>query len=244
VKPDERRLISYAADTAVRVTSHDETSSEPATRVRVFKGVMWVTREQRETHQYVVHNSDTSARDVVVEHPVRNGWKLVDGMKPSETSESFYRFTVKVAPGATEKLEVKEFRPDTSTVALSSLTPDQVSLYSQQRTISPELEKQMRQILLKKATIGGLENDLRARQQEIDAIGADQARLRENMKALKGSVEEKALLLRYTRQLNLEEDRLAVLAKEIAGLKGQRQSAGNELDRMIMEVSFEQNAGL
>ena len=98
----------------------------------------------------------------------------------------------------------------------------------------------MREILLKKAQIGTLENDLRARQQEIDAIGADQARLRENMKALKGSLEEKALLLRYTRQMNSEEDRLAVLWKEIARLKGQRDSAGSELDHMIMEVSFEQ----
>ena len=240
VKPDERRLISYAADTAVRVTSNDQSAMEPATRVRVFKGVMWVTREQRSTREYTVHNSDTTAREVVIEHPVREGWKLVDGLKPSETSASFYRFTVKVEPGATEKLEVKEFRPDTSTVALSSLTPDQVSLYSQQRTITPELEKQMRQILMKKAQIGGLENDMRARQQEIDSIGADQARLRENMKALKGTTEEKALVQRYTRQLDSEEDRLATLRKEIAGLKVERDSAGNELDRMIMEVSFDQ----
>jgi chromosome segregation ATPase len=98
----------------------------------------------------------------------------------------------------------------------------------------------MRRILQKKAEIGGLETDLRTRQQEIESITADQGRVRENMKALKGTAEEKALLQRYTRQLDSQEDRLNALKEQIAGLKQKRDSAGSELDHMIMEVSFEQ----
>ena len=240
VKPNERRLISYAADTAVRVSSHDESRLEPATKVRVFKGVMWITREERASREYVVHNSDITAREVVIEHPVRAGWKLVDGLKPEETTASFYRFVVKVEPDATAKLEVKEFRPDTTSVALSTLTPDQVTLFATQRTITPELEQAMRRILLKKAEIGGLDNDLRARQQEIESITADQGRVRENMKALKGTAEEKALVQRYTHQLDSQEDRLNSLRNEISSLKDKRNAAGSELDHMILEVSFEQ----
>jgi len=240
VKPSERRLISYAADTAIRVTPREDSRLEPATKVRVFKGVMWVTREERATREYVIHNSDTTAREVVVEHPVRAGWKLVDGLKPDETTASFYRFTVKVEPNATAKLEVKEFRPDTSTVALSTLTPEQVTYFSTQRTITPDLEQAMRRILLKKAEIGGLETDLRVRQQEIEAITADQGRVRENMKALKGTAEEKALLQRYTRQLDSQEDRLNALRTEMASLKDKRDAAGSELDQMILGVSFDQ----
>ena len=240
VKPAERRLISYAADTAVRITPRDESRLEPATRVRVFKGVMWMTREERATREYVIYNSDTTAREVVIEHPVRTGWKLVDGLKPEETTASFYRFIVKVEPGSTAKLEVKEFRPDTSTVALSSITPEQVTYFSTQRAITPELEQAMRRILLKKAEIGGLESDMHARQQEVETITADQGRVRENMKALKGTPEEKALVQRYTHQLDSQEDRLNVLREDIAGLKQKRASAGTELDRMIMDISFEQ----
>ncbi len=240
VKPNERRLISYAADTAIRITPRDDSRLEPATRVRIFKGVMWITREERATREYVVRNSDTTAREVVIEHPVRAGWKLVDGLKPEETTASFYRFVVKVDADSTAKLEVKEFRPDTTNIALSTLTPEQVTYYSTQRTITPELEQFMRRILLKKAEIGGLENDMRLRQQDIDAITADQGRVRENMKALKGTPEEKALLQRYTRQLDSQEDRLNALRTEIASLKNKREAAGSELDHMIMNVSFEQ----
>ncbi len=42
------------------------------------------------------------------------------------------------------------------------------------------------------------------------------------MKALKGSPEERALLTRYTGELNAQEDRLSTLNKEIAGLQQQR----------------------
>jgi hypothetical protein len=44
---------------------------------------------------------------------------------------------------------------------------------------------------------------------ETQSIAADQERVRENMRALRGSSEEKQLLQRYTRQLNQQEDRLA-----------------------------------
>ncbi len=240
LKPAEKRLISYAADTAVRVTASDGYGRQPVTLVRIARGVMRVTREQRQTRTYTIHNSDTTPREVVIEHEARPGWKLAEGIKPEETTANFHRFRVKVAPDATEKLEVKESRPDTDQLALVNITPEQIALFVQEKTITPEVEQSLRRILEKKAEIGGYDQQTRTRQQEVDSIGTDQARLRENMKALKGSAEEKALLQRYTRQLDSQEDRLATLRKEMADLKQKRDSAGAELDRMVMAMSWEE----
>jgi hypothetical protein len=44
VHPDERRLLSYAADTAVHVKREDEYSDKPYSRVKVAKGLMILTR--------------------------------------------------------------------------------------------------------------------------------------------------------------------------------------------------------
>ena len=57
------------------------------------------------------------------------------------------------------------------------------------------------------------------------------------MKALKGSPEEKALLQRYTKQLDGQEDRLAALKKENADLIGKRLKLQGELDEMVEEVA-------
>ena len=80
-----------------------------------------------------------------------------------------------------------------------------------------------------------------SRQHEIDAITKDQARLRENMKALKGTAEEKALVQRYTRQLDQQEDRLNALQKEIADLQDQHAKAKADLDQLIESIALDEN---
>ena len=61
IHPDERRLISYAADPALRITMDEESSEKPATHVRISNGIMVLTREQRDSRSYTLHNSDTTA---------------------------------------------------------------------------------------------------------------------------------------------------------------------------------------
>jgi predicted nucleic acid-binding Zn-ribbon protein len=75
----------------------------------------------------------------------------------------------------------------------------------------------------------------------LGAINQDQARIRENMKALKGSAEEKDLVQRYTRQLNSQEDRLIALNKEIADLQGQQSQEQQKLDGMVQQIEVDQN---
>jgi hypothetical protein len=241
VHPAERRLISYAADPALRITMDQESSQKPATHVRIAQGSMYLTREQRDNRKYILHNSDTSPRQVVVEHPAREGWKLVEGAKPEETSASFLRFRVAVGPGQTENLQVEEYHPEESELELSNLDGDQVTLITQQGRITPELQDVFRRILDQKNQVGSLEAQLKSRQQEVEAITKDQARLRENMKALKGSAEEKALLQRYTRQLDSQEDRLNILNKEISDLQEKHAQEQEKLDRMVQEITMDQS---
>lgn len=52
----------------------------------------------------------------------------------------------------------------------------------------------------------------------------------------KGSPEEKALLQRYTNELDSQEDRLATLHGEIGDLKTKRQQAGTNLDQRVSTI--------
>ncbi len=88
--------------------------------------------------------------------------------------------------------------------------------------------------------IDTLDKQLRIRQQEEKGIADDQGRIRENMKALKGSLEEKALLQRYTHQLNEQEDRLASLRSQRADLTVKRQQAADQLDKVLTEISLDE----
>jgi hypothetical protein len=94
--------------------------------------------------------------------------------------------------------------------------------------------------LKQKEKIDEFSNQIAERKRESDQIGADQNRIRENMKALKGTSEEKALLQRYVGQLDSQESRLAVLRKESSDLTTQQNQARAELDRMILEVNVDE----
>ena len=85
--------------------------------------------------------------------------------------------------------------------------------------MTPALQDVFRRVLDQQNQVAALAAQLQSRQQEVESITKDQARLRENMKALKGSAEEKALLQRYTRQLDSQEDRLNTLTKEISDVQ-------------------------
>jgi hypothetical protein len=241
VHPAERRLISYAADPALRVTMEQESSERPVSRIHVVKGLMYLTREQRDSRKYTLHNADTTSRDVVIEHPARENWKLTEGPKPEETSASYLRFRVAVPAGQTGNLKIEEFHPESSEFVLTNLDEKQVAFITQQRQITPAMQEAFRRVLDQKNKVDSLGTQIKARQHEVETITKDQARLRENMKALKGSAEEKALLQRYTRQLDSQEDRLNTLTKEISDLQEKQAQARNQLDQIVQQITLDES---
>ena len=241
LKPKERRLLSYAVDQAVRIEHANDVESRPVTRIKIAKGVMIETREQRDHQTYTVRNSDSEPREVILEHPVRQGWKLAKDLKPEETSASFYRFRVKVSPHETAELKIDEVQPLENTLALSTVSDDHIKLLVSEKTITPGIEQALRKIIAQKNQLAGFDRQIQQHQAHISEIDRDQQRLRENMKALKGSAEEKALLERYTRELNDQEDKLQTTRAEIATLQQQREKSREQLDSMLQGLTMEES---
>jgi hypothetical protein len=238
----ERRLISYAADPAVHMKVTQEDGEKPVSHLRIAKGVMVLTHEQNDTHEYIVRNADKSARQIVIEHPARDGWKLVDGApKPEETTASFLRFRLNVAPGATEHLTVTECHPDEAQFEIDDFDDKKLALLVESKSLTPDALQAIRKVLDQKNVVDHFGSEIGSRQHEVDAIGKDQARVRENMKALKGSSEERALLQRYARQLDQQEDRLNTLQEEIADLNDKKDKADEDLDQVIQGIVMDEN---
>ena len=241
LKPKERRLLSYAVDQAVRVESEDEAESKPTTHIKIAHGVILETSEQEDHTTYRLRNTDSEPRDVVVEHPVREGWKLAKDLKPEETTASFYRFRVKVEPSRTATLKIDEFELIESKLALVNVTDEQIKLFFSQKSIKPEVEQALRGIIQQKNEIAGLDQEIQGRQGQVNSINQDQQRLRENMKALKGSAEEKALLQRYTHELNDQEDKLESVRADMTKLELRRAEKRQQLDRMLQELTVDED---
>ncbi len=239
IKPGEKRLLSYAADLGVLIDGKQKAENQRVTKVIIAHGVMMQSTQERQENTYTIRNRDTSTRTIVIEHPERPGWKLNDDEKPVESSTSFHRFRLTVEPKKTETLLVKEYRPITNSYQLSNVTDDQIKFFLSQKMISPEIEQALRKVMAQKASVAVIDGEVASRKSKISGISEDQQRVRENMKALKGSAEEKVLIARYVRELNEQEDRVQALHHEVADLQLKRDAAQKTLNEMIEGLQME-----
>jgi len=240
IKPGERRLLSYAVDLGVQVESARGDDRRRVTRVQVDRGVALVHSEIRSRKVYTIRNSNTDARTVVVEHPVRAGWTLASGgAAPTETSLSAYRFAVPVASSETARLVVDERHPIEERVALTALDDRQIAVFVQNGGDDARMREMLAPIQAEKAAIASLDGDLALARGETDRLTADQQRVRENMRALKGSAGEQMLLKRYVAQLNEQEDRLATLRGRTTELTQTLDQARADLAAMLERLSLD-----
>jgi hypothetical protein len=240
IKPGERRLISYATDLGLLVEASTNSQPQHVTRVKIFKGVLTQTSELHERTLYVARNQEDAKRVLVIEHPARPEWTLAKAAaNPEEKAPGEYHFRMEVPAKASASLPIEEVRTLATTYELSNLTDDQIGFFVKQGTITPEMAQALGKISAQKAVVAKLEEEMENRQKDIDHIVEDQGRLRENMKALRGSAEEKALLQRYTKQLDEQETQLETLRKKIQDTEAQRDKANDLLEKMIDELQLE-----
>jgi hypothetical protein len=98
VSPGESRLVSYAVDLATEISTAVGSERQRVERIVVNRGVLRMQARLVEKRTYTIRNNDEKPRTVVIEHPVRGNWKLVETAQPAESSASAYRFRVDARP--------------------------------------------------------------------------------------------------------------------------------------------------
>jgi hypothetical protein len=240
LKPGERRLISYATDLGVMVDARLDDSSGRYTRIVAQHGALVAWREERNRWVYRVHNEDTSPRTIVIEHPVRRGWTLAADPAPVETTVSAARFRLPVEAKKDAMLAVSERRTIDARFSIGEVDESQLAtIFDQQGAPADALRRALQPLFDKRAEVVAADRRLASLQDSAKTIAADQQRLRENMKALRGSDGEKALTARYTRELNAQEDRLGELRAEMREAAAQRDARRSELSRLVEQLTFE-----
>ena len=238
IHPGEKRLLSYAADQAVRVSIDQRNDSRRVTIIAVNKGVLRATSAEVAEVEYLVHNAAPDMRMVIVEQPRRVGWELDSDPKPEETTPAAYRFRVGTAPKETVRLHIGERHTLEQHFRLVDSTDQQLSVFLQNAKASPTVMKEFEPVFEAKRTVAALDMKIGDKQNAINQLVDDQKRLRDNLGALRGSAEERSLAKRYTAELNTQEDRLAVLRHDLDALQQQLKAAEVDLTDKIDSLSI------
>jgi len=241
IHPGEKRLLSYAADQAVRVTVDHQNNTHTVHRFSIAKGVLTETSTDVAEIEYLVHNAAPDPRTVIVEQPIRQGWTLDSDPKPAETTPNSYRFRVATQPHESVRLHIGERHTNFQSIRLVDRTEEQYRLLVQGTKAGPDLLAALKPLFDLHDQVVELDNQIRAREADIADITKDQDRLRENMKALKGTAEERQLLQRYTGELNTQEDRLAALRTQLVQLHTQRNATDAEFQTKMEAITFDES---
>src|SRR5664280_1622063 len=107
LKAGDKRLISYAVDLGTRITSAFDSKQAVVRELHASRGVLTTKMAADESRSYTIRNVDQKAKTLIVEHPLRPNYTLLN-QKPSEKTPSAYRFEIQLAADATQEFPVSE----------------------------------------------------------------------------------------------------------------------------------------
>ncbi|MDA2930817.1 hypothetical protein MYX84_12880, partial [Acidobacteria bacterium AH-259-O06] len=217
---DERRLVSYGVDYDIEIFTERKSQPETTVRLIIKRGTVLFEKERIQTTLYQLKNKATKEKAVLIEHPKKPGRELKN-VKPLETTENFFRFRVKLSPGQELGFPVAEIVSRQTRLSVRELNRRQLEVHFAGLKIPPELRQKLEEIVAAREKIASLQKQVQSLDQEIDSIFRDQTRLRENLRALGRTEEEKQLRQRYLNQMNQQENRIEQVRRNRSNLTQQ-----------------------
>jgi len=237
VKAGDKRLISYGVDLGTRVTTKFNSDIAVVREVHVRRGVLTARSAVEETKTYTIRNVDGKAKTLLVEHSQRPGFKLLS-QAPVETTSNAYRFEVKLASTATETFPVREERVFDQTTSVSSMTPDVLASWIQNKALTDNGRRQLEQIAAKKREISANETALNRATGDLSGLEQDQRRTRDNIQSLNNVSGQQELVQEYARQLAQIETKMAGLRETQSRLKTSKTQIEGDLNGMMEKADF------
>ncbi len=241
VKPGEKRFITYAVDLGCRVSVRNPKPDERTFLTQFINGELRVHYRQTRKTVYALDNVTDRSKTVTIEHPYdkNSKWELTGDDKPFETTEDYRRFKVTIAPNTSTELVVTEELPETTAFAISNVSSNDIALYVKADYLSPEMKQALEEVVELKARISALNRQISEKNAEISSMTKDQERMRENLKALGKTEEEKRLVQRYVNRIAEDEDRIEALQAEVRKLIEDRAGLQRQVDDKIRSLALE-----
>jgi hypothetical protein len=228
--PKQDRLISYALDLKVEVEPQTQGGKQDLVTVKLRRGTLITTRKSTEAKVYAIRNRDQKKKDLLIEHPFRDDWTLVEPSEPAERTRQWYRFAVAAAPDKTARLLVREERQYDESIVLTNLRSDQITYYLRSRQVSDQVKKALQQVVQLRDRLNVTQAERARQEQSVAAITQEQTRIRENMGKLAQNSE---LYTRYVKKLDQQETELENLRHKIESLKDTEARQQRELNEYL-----------
>jgi hypothetical protein len=237
LKAGDKRLISYAVDLGTRITEAFGSKQAMVREFHASRGILTMKFAAEETRTYTIRNVDKKAKTLIIEHPLRPGYTLLN-QKPTEKTATNYRFEVPLAAGASQEFVVNEERVYDQSTAVTNLTPDILVSYIQNRSLSDAGRRQLQRIADQKRLIAANDAALQEADTQTRQLTGDEDRVRRNIQSLNNVSGQQQQVQTYARQLDTVEQQLATLRDKQAALQTKKAALQSDLDKLVEALTF------
>ena len=241
----EKRLLSYAADEAVHVSTESPLTTKHVDHVTASKGVIRLHAADIREVTYQIHNAAAEPRTVVLEHPKFDKYKLedtnADGSPepvPTETTANTYRFREVVAPGQTLTLHIGERHRGVNSYQLARSNDQQMSLILHDSGDDPKVQAALAPIFDARRRVADAQTAVNQTKAILDNLRKDEDRQRSNITALQAA--DHTSRDRFVHDLNQTEDKITAAQTELtartATLDAAKADLANRIDNLNLDV--------
>jgi len=237
LKAKDKRLISYAVDLGTRITEAFGSKQAVVREIHANRGMLTTKSAVEETRTYTARNVDQKTKTLIIEHPLRQGYTLLN-QKPEEKTPNAYRFEIALGANASQEFVVNEERVFDQQYAVASLTPDVLLNYVSNRSLSDAGRRQLQRIADQKGQIAENDRAMELAQGQARDLTADEDRIRHNIESLNTVSGQQQSVQNYARQLDAHEQQLAALRDQQAELQKKKTALQSGLDKLIEGLAF------
>ena len=236
VPPGQQRLLSYGIDLKVLVELGEGSQQQTVQSAVLNKGVLHLTWKDVNSTEFLISNRGEAEKTIVVEFPRQEEWKLDEPAAADETTPSLYRFERNAPAGKTIKLPIRTEMMRLEQVELLPRDVTKLDLYLKLENVPAKVRDALAEVMAAKQAMAATQRQSEEKAQQIAAISTEQARIRENMKAVAASTD---YYNRLVKKLDEQETQIEAWQKELDGLRKQADAQRKDLETKVGQLNVE-----
>ncbi len=236
IQPGEKKLLSYAVDLACAVDPKSQSTQESIQSIKLINGILTTENKSVSKKVYIINNKAKKNKMVIVEHPIRSGWKLVSPRAPEERTDKYYRFRVKLKAEENTRFQVQEEHLFNRTYYLTDQPLSRIEYFLSHGQTSRDISKALRYVIKIRTEMAAIERQISELENRERKITGDQDRVRRNM----GAVDRNSKLYkRYMQNLYDQEDELADIRNELEKKRVLLEEKRKDLAKYLARLSID-----
>lgn len=230
----QTRLLTYALDLAVDADTRQDRQSGVVAEVVLTQGTLRVRQTYQQVTEYAFKNNSAEAKTLVVEHPVRPDWELLEPAATAERTATEYRFDLPIPGKAAASLRVVTERQVWESLRLLDTATELFLSHGRSGAASGPVRAALEDVAARRQRLAELEATVTDLNAQMDTITQGQERIRNNMEALDHKSD---LYRRYVGELDRQETQIESLAASRDTRQAELTAARADLSRYLAALT-------